>query len=56
MAVLGQPKKKFSKIPISTKKLPVLLHVFYPSYLEGIDKRIMVSRQAWEKHKTLPEN
>jgi hypothetical protein len=38
---------------ISSNKLGMVVHNYNPSYLEGIDRRIMIGDQPQQKHRTL---
>jgi hypothetical protein len=48
MKVLGQPRQKVSKHPISIKNLGIVVHTYYTSYAGSVGRR-MQSRPAQAK-------
>jgi hypothetical protein len=55
----AKPRQKVGEIPISTKKLSVVVKTYYPSYMEDKSKRIspqgLPGQEGEKKHKTLSE-
>jgi hypothetical protein len=41
--VQGEPQKKISETPISTKKMRVVIRICHASYMGGINRRIVVN-------------
>jgi hypothetical protein len=42
VAVRGQPRQKVSNTPVSTIKLDTVVHIYIPSYIGSIGRRVMV--------------
>jgi hypothetical protein len=45
----GQPGKKLPRLPISTNKLGIVVHLYNPSYMGGVSRRIAV--RGWPGRK-----